>query len=162
MSVLIFDQVYVWKEPVMELTPTMTMDLIAYAEGRALDEDTVEALASWLYDLIDRELEGEYVEAADDLEALMRRYESVAWLVANKTDEKRLHKRICAFIHGHVFGEERIAIERMIEVDPGLADLVGQLRELKPDVEAAFRSLEDEPLSLKLFDFIKTCPLGGH
>lgn len=65
MSMLIFDQAYVGKEPVVELTPIMMENLIACAE--ALDEETTNALNSLLFDFLDRAFENESIEAADSL-----------------------------------------------------------------------------------------------
>ena len=141
--------------PDLELTSTMTIDLIAYAEGKMLDLETKEALDRWLFDYADRDLEGEYINAADNLEALMRNNKNVAMLVSEKAREKRLHKLICAYVHDRLYGDEHAEIERMIESNTRLADVVEKLRLLKPHAEAAFRSLEDEPLSLKLLPLIQ-------
>ena len=87
---------------VLELTRKKVEDLIACAEGHTLDPDPKDFLDRWLFDYSDRDLEGECIDVADDLEALMRRNKNVAMLVAEKTEEKRLHKRICAYA-GRVF-----------------------------------------------------------
>ncbi len=76
-------------------------------------------------------------------------------LVSGKIEEKRLHKLICTYLHDRLYGDEHLKVERMIECNTQLADLAEKLRQLKPHAEAAFRSLEDEPLSLKLLSLTK-------
>jgi len=143
------------EKPILSLTGQMSEDLIAYAEGKTLDPETKEALDRWLFDYIDRDMEDEYIEAADDLEALMRHNKNVGMLVAEKGEEKRLHKNICAYAHDWLYSEEEAEIKHMVEGNARLANLVEKLRQLKPHAEAAFRSLEDEPMSLELLPLIR-------
>ena len=89
----------------------------------------------------------------------MRQSKNVAMLVAEKAEEKRLHKRICDYAHDWLYGDEDAEIKRMVESHPRLAVLVEKLQALKPHAEAAFRSLEDEPLSLELLPIIKKLKL---
>lgn len=124
--------------PVLLLTSAMADDLIPYAEGKTLDPDTEHVLDRWLFDYADR-----------DLEALMRHNKGIAMLVAEKAEEKRLHKRICDFVHDWLYGDEGAEIKNVVESNARLADLVDKLRQLKPHAEAAFKSLEDEPFSLE-------------
>ncbi|MEM8950147.1 MAG: hypothetical protein AAGC99_12535 [Pseudomonadota bacterium] len=140
----------------LELTSKTAEDLIAYAEGHTLDPETNDPLDRWLFDYADCDLEDEYIDVADDLEALMRRNRDVAMLVAGKIEEKRLHKRICAYAHDWLYGKEEAEIKRLIESNRRLFDLVERLRLLVPDTEAAFRTLEDEPRSLELLPIIRT------
>lgn len=58
--------------PPLELSDSMAEDLITYAEGRPLDNETETDLDRWLFEFTDRESEEEYIEAADDLEGQMR------------------------------------------------------------------------------------------
>lgn len=147
------------ERPVLLLTGAMTKDLIAYAEGETLDTESKEALDLWLFDYADRDLEDEYIDAADDLEALMRDNKNVAMLVADKAEEKRFHKRICAYAHDWLYGDEDAEIKCMVESHARLADLVERLQALTPHAEAAFKSLEDEPLSLELLPIIRQLQL---
>ena len=149
--------------PPLELSDAMAEELITYAEGRPLDKETEADLDRWLFEFTDRESEEEYIEAADDLEALMRRNKWVAMLVAERTEEKRWHKRICAYIHDRIYnGDECREIEAVITSDPRLIELVERLQDLKPHLEAAFRCLEDEPLSLDLLPLIRSdCAIGS-
>lgn len=149
--------------PPLELSDVMAEDLITCAEGRLLDKETETDLDRWLFEFTDRESEEEYIEAADDLEALMRRNKWVAMLVAELTEEKRWHKLICTYVHDRIYnGDECREIEAVIKSDPRLIELVERLRALKLHVEAAFRCLEDDPLSLELLPLIRSdCAIGS-
>ena len=149
--------------PPLELSDAMAEDLITYAEGRLVDKQIIADIDRWLFEFTDRESEEEYIDAADNLETLMRRNKWVAMLVAERTEEKRWHKRICAYVHDRIYnGDECREIEAVIKSAPRLIELVERLRDLKPHVEAAFRCLEDEPLSLELLPLIRSdCAIGS-
>ena len=85
----------------------------------------------------------------------MRNHKSVAMLVDERPEEKRLHKRICEYAHNWLYGEEEAEIRRIVESNLPLLDLVERLRLLVPDTEAAFRSLEDEAISLQMLPIIR-------
>ena len=128
--------------PPLELSDAMAEDLVVYAEGYPLDKETEADLDRWLFEFTDRESEEEYIEASDDLEALMRQNKWVAMLVAERTEEKHWHKRICTFIHDRIYnGEECLEIEAMINSDPRLIEVVGRLAE----AEAGCRGGVSEP-----------------
>lgn len=154
-GILIFDLVVSRQTVIYKLTTTMQSYLIAHAEGAALDSHIVAALERCLLDYADCELEGDFSEAAKDIEALTRHSRSVARLVAARIDEQHLHKRICTHIHGRVYGEERLEIERLIISIPELAELVRRLKHLKADAETAFRSVEDERASREIVRLVR-------
>ena len=111
---------------VMNMIPTLTEDLIAYADGRPLGKKTRTVLDEMILDYVDGELES---DVTCNIEALMRIFPNVARLVADKIEETHLQNRLSMYFDCELDPEASANMWRMIEGDPDVAKLARRIRQ---------------------------------
>ena len=106
-------------------TSAILDDLIAYADGGAVDAKLRTALDDLIIDYADGLLDP---RAVLDIEACMRHSPSVTRLVADKTAEFRLQVRFSMYYDGLLDHESGAELQRLIESDPDAARLARDMR----------------------------------
>lgn len=110
----------------INMIPFLTEDLMAYADGRPVDEKPRAALDDLILDYIDDGLDS---EVAHDIEALMRAFPNVARLVAGRSEETHLQNQLSLFFDGELDPKASTDIRRLIEDDSCVAELARQIRQ---------------------------------